>query len=74
MTASQSTPLAPTARKHFSLFPLMFETFARTVAVMSFVVLIGTRIYELDSGAPYALIAVLLLATVLWPQHQVAAP
>lgn len=36
--------------------------------------LIGTLIYELDSGAPYALIAVLLLVTALWPQRQMAAP
>ncbi|SDJ05199.1 Predicted arabinose efflux permease, MFS family [Pseudomonas flavescens] len=36
--------------------------------------LLGTLVYEFDSGAPYALIAVLLLATVLWPHRQLAAP
>jgi hypothetical protein len=30
----------------------------------------GTAIYEADSGAPYALVAILLVITALWPQRQ----
>ena len=58
---ARSTPL-PTS-KAFSLFPLMFETFACTIAVMSFVVLIGplTRVLGLapwQAGATVAVVGV----------------
>ncbi|WP_187670701.1 MFS transporter [Zestomonas carbonaria] len=32
--------------------------------------LVGTLVYQLDNGAPYALIAVLLAATALWPARR----
>lgn len=57
------SPAVPTAAT-FSLRPLMFETCTCTMGIVVGPI-VGTLVYSLSVGAPYLMVAVLLLAVGL---------